>query len=307
MHLGRPRRADGHAPCRHRGGARRHEKGGGRRGEPRLRGQRRRHTHRNGGLLRAQPGAARRAEALGGPAAGEHHRGQPRLRAREGLHHPPHKRGDRHQDLRSGPMQEEKSKIEGFTSAVITAAEQHAARINEETEQLEREAIDNYAADLKAAAAKRRAAALADAKVRENKRVVSEGLAAKRSLLQFREDCAADVFAEVRRRVLALHDSAGYAGTLQDQLLRALSAVPGAHSAVVELRHEDMARAADLAAAAPGVELKFVEGAFTLGGLVLDCAEAGRKIDLTFDAALEDLEGRFSEITGFSLEDADGK
>ena len=34
----------------------------------------------------------------------------------------------------------------GFTSAVITAAEQHAARINEETEQLEREAIDNYAA-----------------------------------------------------------------------------------------------------------------------------------------------------------------
>lgn len=198
-------------------------------------------------------------------------------------------------------MQEEKSKIEGFTSAVITAAEQHAARINEETEQLEREAIDNYAADLKAAAAKRRAAALADAKVRENKRVVSEGLAAKRSLLQFREDCAADVFAEVRRRVLALHDSAGYAGTLQDQLLRALSAVPGAHSAVVELRHEDMARAA------PGVELKFVEGAFTLGGLVLDCAEAGRKIDLTFDAALEDLEGRFSEITGFSLEDADGK
>ena len=136
---------------------------------------------------------------------------------------------------------------------------------------------------------------------------MSEGLAAKRSLLQFREDCAADVFAEVRRRVLALHDSAGYAGTLQDQLLRALSAVPGAHSAVVELRHEDMARAADLAAAAPGVELKFVEGAFTLGGLVLDCAEAGRKIDLTFDAALEDLEGRFSEITGFSLEDADGK
>ncbi len=112
-------------------------------------------------------------------------------------------------------MQEEKSKIEGFTSAVITAAEQHAARINEETEQLEREAIDK----------------------------------------------------------LQLH-----AG-----------------------------RAADLAAAAPGVELKFVEGAFTLGGLVLDCAEAGRKIDLTFDAALEDLEGRFSEITGFSLEDADGK
>ena len=204
-------------------------------------------------------------------------------------------------------MQEEKSKLKAFTSAVTAAAQERAAKINAETEQLEREAMEAYSADLAAAAAKRRASALADAKVRENKRIVAEGLAAKRSLLQFREDCAADVFAEVRRRVLALHDSAGYAGTLKDQLLRALSAVPGAHSAVVELRHEDMARAADLAAAAPGVELKFVEGAFTLGGLVLDCAEAGRKIDLTFDAALEDLEGRFSEITGFSPEDADGK
>lgn len=204
-------------------------------------------------------------------------------------------------------MQEEKSKLKGFISAVITAAEQHAARINEETERLEREAIEKYSADLAAAAAKRRAAALADAKVRENKRVVSEGLAAKRSLLQFREDCAADVFAEVRRRVLALHDSTEYAGTLADQLRRALEAVPGAHSAVVRLRREDMGYARDLAAAAPGVELSFEEGAFTLGGLVLDCAEKGRKIDLTFDAALEDLEGRFSEMTGFSLEDADGE
>ena len=204
-------------------------------------------------------------------------------------------------------MQEEKSKIEGFTSAVITAAEQHAARINEETEQLEREAIDNYAADLKAAAAKRRAAALADAKVRENKRVVSEGLAAKRSLLQFREDCADDVFAEVRRKILELTQRPEYAETLKNQLWRALDAVPGAREAKVWLRREDMGYAQGLNSASPGVKLEFLEGGFSLGGLVLECPERCRRIDLSFDSALEDLEGRFSELTGFSLEEADGE
>lgn len=204
-------------------------------------------------------------------------------------------------------MQEEKSKLKGFTSAVMAAAEQRAAKLNEETDRLEREAMEHYSADLTAAAAKRRAAALADARVRENKRVVSEGLAAKRSLLQFREDCADDVFAEVRRRVLELPKQPEYGDTLREQLWRALDAVPGARNAVVELRREDMGYAQSLNAASPGVKLSFVEGSFSLGGLVLECADKGRKIDLSFDAALEDLEGRFSEITGFSLEDADGE
>ena len=47
-------------------------------------------------------------------------------------------------------------------------------------------------------------------------------------------------------------------------------------------------------------ELSFAEGGFSLGGLVFECPEHCRQIDLSFDAALEDLEGRFSEITGFS-------
>ena len=62
-------------------------------------------------------------------------------------------------------MQEEKSKLKAFTSAVTAAAQERAAKINAETEQLEREAMEAYSADLAAAAAKRRASALADAKV----------------------------------------------------------------------------------------------------------------------------------------------
>lgn len=204
-------------------------------------------------------------------------------------------------------MQNRKSKLADFTAAVTGAAQAKAAEMDAETEKLEREALEEYSAALKAAAEKRRASALADAKVRENKRVVAEGLAAKRSLLQFREDCADDVFDEVRRRILELPRRPEYAETLKNQLWRALDAVPGAREAKVWLRREDMGCAQGLNSASPGVKLEFLEGRFALGGLVLECAEKGRKIDLSFDAALEDLEGRFSELTGFSLEDADGK
>lgn len=204
-------------------------------------------------------------------------------------------------------MQERKSKLADFTAAVTGAARARAEELNRETERLEREGLEEYTAALAAASEKRRASALADARVRENKRVVAEGLAAKRSLLKFREDCAADVFGEVRRRVLELPGSAGYAALLERQLERALEAVPGAEQAVVLLRREDMGLAPALAGAAGGVRLEFREGGFELGGLVLECARPGRKVDFSFDAALEDLEGRFSELTGFSLEDADGK
>ncbi len=68
-----------------------------------------------------------------------------------------------------------------------------------------------------------------------------------------------------------------------------------------------MGYAQGLNSASPGVKLEFLEGGFSLGGLVLECPERCRRIDLSFDSALEDLEGRFSELTGFSLEEADGE
>ena len=46
----------------------------------------------------------------------------------------------------------------------------------------------------------------------------------------------------------------------------------------------------------------FAEGEQALGGLVADCPELSRRVDLSFDSALEDLEGRFAETTGFSME-----
>ena len=49
------------------------------------------------------------------------------------------------------------------------------------------------------------------------------------------------------------------------------------------------------------------EGKFLLGGMMIEFPVQHRRADLTFDTALEDLSGRFTEITGFGMEGADGK
>ena len=85
-------------------------------------------------------------------------------------------------------------------------------------------------------------------------------------------------------------------------LEKALAALPGAKSVTVYLRAEDMGQAGGLKAAFPGVELDFAEGEQALGGLIAECPQLSRRADLTFDSALEDLEGRFAETTGFSME-----
>ena len=84
-------------------------------------------------------------------------------------------------------------------------------------------------------------------------------------------------------------------------------AIPGAKTVRVLLRREDAGHEAHLRAAAPEVELSFAEGKFELGGMIIEFPMQHRRADLTFDTALEDLSSRFTEITGFGMEDSDGK
>ena len=101
---------------------------------------------------------------------------------------------------------------------------------------------------------------------------------------------------------------------LEDRLYKTVDTATGSLAAVKRWESGDSSFENELSAltslrhpSVPQFICSFEEGGFSLGGLVFECAEKGRKIDLSFDAALEDLEGRFSEITGFSLEGADGQ
>ena len=182
-----------------------------------------------------------------------------------------------------------KGKLQAFTRAILDAANEHADAVHAEADEQEKTYIENYRAETHARSEQRRAIAQAEIKAREDKRVMTETLAARRSLLALREECAGMVIADVRARLAAYPGEPGYAGTL-DNLLR-----------------RGMTHAEHLRAAAPGVELSFAEGKFLLGGMMIEFPVQHRRADLTFDTALEDLSGRFTEITGFGMEGADGK
>ncbi len=200
-----------------------------------------------------------------------------------------------------------KGKLQGFTRAILGAANERADAVHAEADEQERSTLERYRADARERAAQRRAMAQSEIKSREDKRVMTETLAARRSLLTMREDCAKLVLDDVRARLEAYPSDEKYAGTLDSMLGRGLAAIPGARKARVLLRREDAGHEAHLRAAAPEVELSFAEGKFELGGMIIEFPMQHRRADLTFDTALEDLSSRFTEITGFGMEDSDGK
>lgn len=200
-----------------------------------------------------------------------------------------------------------KGKLQGFTLAILGAANERADAIHAEADEQEKSTLERYRADAHLRAEHRRSMAQAEARSREEKRVMTETLAARRSLLGLREECAERVLSDVRERLEKYVLDEKYAGTLDTLLKRGLTAVPGAKTIRVLLRREDAGHEAHLRAAAPGLEMSFAQGKFELGGLIIEFPMQHRRADMTFDNALEDLSSRFTEITGFGMEDSDGK
>ena len=192
---------------------------------------------------------------------------------------------------------EKDNKLAAFMAAMVSAAETEAAEVRSDAAEEEAAALEECRAGMERDRERRIAAAEADARSQEDKRVTAAAFAAKHELLRFRE-----VFAAVRERIRQAAAGEGYGAMLRALLEKALAALPGAKSVTVYLRAEDMGQAGGLKAAFPGVELDFAEGEQALGGLIAECPQLSRRADLTFDSALEDLEGRFAETTGFSME-----
>lgn len=123
----------------------------------------------------------------------------------------------------------------------------------------------------------------------------------KRALYLRREAMAAEVFGEVRGRLEAYTASPAYAKRMEAIYADALTALGGASEVRLFLRGSDMALSAALSASQPKVKAEFLEGSFTLGGLIADAPALGKRVDATFDSTMEDLAGHFAELFGLSL------
>ncbi len=192
-------------------------------------------------------------------------------------------------------------KLEAFTDTILAEAIEDSRRITQELREKQNQLIAKAEAEIAADTQRRIKTRIAEGKARESRRVAAKMTDNKRTILQYREDCTAEAFGEVKKRIAAFTASEDYLPHLQRLLSKAVGVLGYGFSATVYLRQEDMHFAPELMSNVVGVSLAFEQGSFTLGGLSLFCQSKGRRIDITFDSALGDMVGHFSELLGLNI------
>lgn len=194
-------------------------------------------------------------------------------------------------------------KLNAFNDSILADAEEEARKITSELHQKQNELISKAEAEISADTQRRTKIRIAEIEARESRRVAARMTDNKRALLQCREDCAAEAFGMVRAKIEAFTASEEYLPQLKSLLSQAVSVLGYGYSATVYLRPEDMRFSDALMSSVSGVSLAFCEGNFSLGGLSMVCQSKGRRIDMTFDSAMTDMLGHFSELSGMNISD----
>lgn len=194
-------------------------------------------------------------------------------------------------------------KLEAFGAAIITEAIDESRRITDELLKKQYEMVDKAEAEIAEETARRTKTRIDEIKAREGRRVAAKMTENKRALLQYREDCAAETFEQIKSRIAEFTASENYLPHLKALLQKAVGVLGYGFSATVYLREEDMHFESELMKSVSSVSLAFEAGSFTLGGLSLVCQSKGRRVDMTFDSALGDMIGHFSELSGLNIGD----
>ncbi len=198
-------------------------------------------------------------------------------------------------------MRETNEKLKAFMDSIITEAIEESGAITRELHGRQDEIISK-AEKLAAQEAKEyEKQKIAEIRAGEGRRINSHMTENKRKLLQYREDIAIDAFDKVREKIKDFTASEEYLPHLKKLLGLAIDALGYGYPAEVYLRAEDLHFADELMETAFGVSLAFKEASFTLGGLTLVSQAKGRRVDMSFDTAINDLVGHFSELTGINM------
>lgn len=201
------------------------------------------------------------------------------------------------------PIQDTEKKLEAFTDAIIAKAFEDSQGIVCELSQKEQEIISKKKAEIEAEANRYAETKISEIRAREAYRINSRVTENKRTLLQYREDCANETNAAVRERIARFTESEEYLPHLKNLLKKAVDVFGYGFAAEIQLRPEDMHFADELVQSVSGVSLAFSEGNFELGGLCLYCPAKGKQVDLTFDEALNGPMDHFAEITGLRVDE----
>lgn len=122
----------------------------------------------------------------------------------------------------------------------------------------------------------------------------------RRKLLQQRQVWADQTAAEVTARVQAFTETSEYPARLAALLGQALDVLGRGGVASVYMRRADFPLANGLRRKEQDTQLNVLEGDMLLGGMVI--VKDGRRIDMSFDAALKAAQNRFGELAGLELD-----
>lgn len=196
------------------------------------------------------------------------------------------------------PIRNSEGKLEAFTEAVCSKAIEDSDNIVKELDREKKDMLGKKQSEIEDEAERYVLAKISEIHAREGNKLSSHINENKRTLLQFREDCANEIYDAVKLKIRGFTESEEYLPQLKALLQKAVELMGYGFVAEVQLRPADMKYAEVLGGQVSGVSLAFVSGDFELGGLRLYCPAKSKRIDLSFDEALEDMMCHFAEITG---------
>lgn len=194
-----------------------------------------------------------------------------------------------------------KRKLEVFRDSVLKESSEEARRIIDGLRAKQEADLMALEHELYEETQKYIASRKAEISAREGRRVSAHRSGNRQALLRYREDCAYEIFSAVHEHIREFAASPEYPEHMAGLLRRAVDQLGYGFAGDVGLRPEDMGLRKKLLGSVSGVSLRFVEAQFELGGLRLVCPSRGLRVDLSFDSAIADLVGHYSEMSGMTV------
>ena len=200
-------------------------------------------------------------------------------------------------------MPEMQLKLQHFTNTVLDSAAQELERAKKAMEEKRQAALKEARHQAREQANAYLRQQVTEIQRERGQQVSRHLLDAKRQIFLRRAQIAGEVFEAVDERIGRFTASPQYFPHLEKLLRQALDSFGPVESVKVYLRPADQAAREALIRAAAPVQLEILPGSFTLGGLIVECTQLGRRADASFDTARADLSGHFAELFGLSLAD----
>ena len=192
----------------------------------------------------------------------------------------------------------DREKLDLFNKTVLNEAMVDSRRVTGQFEKAVETATKQAEAGVAAEVLKYETAKRAEITARERRRVRSERNDRHHKLLEFREKCATETYNTVTEYLEEFTLTDRYPDYLVRILTDAAKRLPDNAQAEIFLRPEDMYLSARLQDKVPGINMSFGEGTFSLGGMQLSAPGLKLRIDMSFDSAMSDIIGHFSELSG---------